>query len=258
MLITTNSRILNDKDITWIDMHHHSKVSDGSKTPNFLYKWAKKNKKGICLTDHNRIKGSLFLAKQKDILTIPSIEVASKELKETLAYFYSAKDLKEFWQKEIKGKIKDNTIFNFNRTTIPFIKLLKKVKDYNGINILAHPVSLKPKTSYQVLRNKEVLELIDGVETFNFTLGNYNFAKKKLDKYNLPETAGSDSHSFTKFNTLTGSYESKREDFIESILKKKNIIFYKKGEEFRRFIERAYIIKNNLKVWTKTTIKELE
>ncbi|MBL7051399.1 PHP domain-containing protein [Candidatus Woesearchaeota archaeon] len=246
MKITSDPAILKDKEINWVDMHHHSTVSDGNKSPHFLYKWAKKNRKGLCLTDHNYISGSIYLSKQKDIFTIPSIEVTSKEAKDVLVYFYSSKDLIHFWENEIKREIKKKNPWDMKRTEIPFNSLLEKAKDYNGINILPHPLTVPPKRTKHFLKDKEKMKDIHGVESHNFTLGLFKETTQELKDLNLPQTAGSDSHSITKFGTLTGSYAFDREDFINDLLKKNNIIIHPLGGKIRRAIDQVTIFTNNL------------
>jgi hypothetical protein len=247
MQITSDPAILKDKEINWVDMHHHSTISDGNKSPHELFKWARKNKKGLCITDHNKIQGSIQLSKQKEIFTIPSIEVTPSNSKDILAYFYHEKDLEEFWKTRVKKNILvKKSLFNFNKTSIPLLELLDSIKDYNGISILAHPLTVKPKNSKELLSNKEIMKKINGIESHNQALGKFQKTKKEIAHLDLPQTAGTDSHTITNFNTLTGSYSFDRENFLKDILQKKNSIFYSKGDTTRRIYEQFTIVKNNI------------
>jgi len=81
--------------VTYIDMHHHSTVSDGSKSPKEIAQHARSKGIGVCITDHNAIQGSLALCRE-GIFTIPSIEVTSCNQKDILAYFPSPECLIQF------------------------------------------------------------------------------------------------------------------------------------------------------------------
>lgn len=62
-----------------IDLHCHTKASDGEKTPTELIDFAiNKNLKAIAITDHDTIDGleeAIEYAKDKEIIVIPGIEV---------------------------------------------------------------------------------------------------------------------------------------------------------------------------------------
>jgi len=245
--ITSNPKILADKELNFVDMHHHSTYSDGNQTPSRLAKYFIKHNKGLAITDHNRIQGAVQLAKQKKLFSIPGIEVTSKQLKDLLVYFYSIKDLIAFWNKEIKKNFQPkNHIFNFDRTNIDLFELIDKIKDYNGVSILAHPFSIKPKHSYKLLLNKNFRRKIDGVESHNFTVGKYKKTLLFVRPFRKPLIAGSDSHDCSYLNTLTGTHGFSRASFLDNIIKNKNIIYYEKGNFWRRISEQLTVIKNNI------------
>lgn len=235
-----------DPDINFVDMHHHSTYSDGFSSPGIIAKVAKKNNFGVCITDHNEIKGSLLLSKK--VFTIPSIEVTSRQSKDILVYFYSFSDLISFWEKEIKCKIKNNRGFNFNKTSVDLFGLLDKIKEYNGISVLAHPFAKFSKTSYNLLNDKSFLKKLGGIESHNFVCGQFEKSYNHVKKFNKPLTAGGDSHSITKFNVMTGSYATDIDSFLDDIIKKKNIIYYE-NDIIRRLYEVFFIIKNNIRLF---------
>jgi len=247
--ITTDLSVLNDKSLNFVDMHHHSTASDGNSTPEFIAKVFMKKGMGVCIVDHNQIKGSLHLlnvAKRKKLFTIPSIEVTSKESKDIVAYFYNKGDLVSFWEKEVKDNIRNNPIWNLNKTTVGLFDLLDKIHDYNGVTVAAHPLTLRPKNSSKLLKNKRFLKNIDIIESHNFGLGLYDKTMELVSNLNKPLTACSDSHRISLFNTLTASHEFETGPFLDSILKNKNIIFYQDNHKFARFLEKIVICKNNM------------
>ena len=251
--ITSDLLILQNRDINFLDMHHHSTASDGTMSAKTLARIFKKKKLGLCITDHNQIKGSVYLAKKTNIFTIPSIEVTTKESNDVLVYFYDVSDLESFWENEIRYEIRNNKGLNLNKTQISVFDLPEKVKEYNGLSFLAHPIMPKvfgifqnPKDSSYLVENKQFRKKIDGFESHNFSTNFSDESVAKLRKYNMPLIGGSDSHIVSLFNILTGSETFERSDFLDNLLKKKNVIFFQKGNNMRRFIEQATIMKNNI------------
>jgi predicted metal-dependent phosphoesterase TrpH len=247
--ITTNNAILKDKGINFVDMHHHSTVSDGIRSPKFIAKVFMGKGMGVCIADHNRIKGSVYLAnlaKKKKIFTIPCVEITSKEGKDLLAYFYSVNEMISFWEKEIKERIRPNALFNFNRTTMGLVDIVDKIEAYNGVVVLPHPLAMNPKRSCHLLKDNSLLKRIKAIESHNFGVGKYWRTTKLAGKFKKPLTAGSDSHIISLFNALTGSREFEADAFLDSIVKGKNIIYYKNNHQLWRLLEQWVIFKKNM------------
>ncbi|MBW2977444.1 hypothetical protein KY331_01235 [Candidatus Woesearchaeota archaeon] len=247
--IISDSSILKNKDLNFVDMHHHSTISDGDTKPEVLAKVYSKNKIGLCLADHNQIRGSIHLAKQKNLFSIPAIEITSKEAKDILAYFYNIKDLISFWEKEIKKRIWDNVGFNLNRTKIPAAEIPDKIKAYNGIPVLAHPFAMKPKNSYHFLSDKDFMKKIKGVELYTFEKIKSEQAQT-IKNCNKPLTAGSDGHTSFSSDILTAADSFEIDDFLDSVLKRKHIIYYNKFTALNILIQKGVIIKNNIHITT--------
>ena len=62
-----------------VDLHFHSQYSDGYNTAEEIAARARELRIGVAVTDHNEIKGSIEIDQYKDILSIPGIELTSKE-----------------------------------------------------------------------------------------------------------------------------------------------------------------------------------
>lgn len=251
--ITQDSAVLLNKELNFVDMHHHSTASDGSISPKLLAKVFKKKGFGLCIADHDQIKGSVYLAKNTDIFTIPSIEVAAKECHDILGYFHSVSDMESFWEKEIRKNIRYNAGFNYHKTTVSIFDVLDKIKAYNGVAILPHPLMPRlfgifrnPKEPSSLLKNKSFMKNIDGLESHNFINGFNEKNIKIIKETNKPLTAGTDSHLVSPFNALTGTSEFEVGDFLDSILKKKNIIYYKNNKHIKRQYEKFVVFKNNM------------
>ena len=196
--------------MVFIDMHVHSKSSDGTASVKELLSVSKKLKTGLSITDHNIITGSIEACKDKDALVIPGIEVGSNSFNHLLFYFYDINELKEFYQKEILPfKIKHR--FHLYRTKLPLIKLLEISKNYNCITSAAHPAI---KT---LIWTKKPLSMVDAIEVINSSIpSKYNTKAFKIsDSLNKSKTAGSDAHSIKHLNS--GGIIS-NEDTVEGIL----------------------------------------
>ena len=245
VLITSNPKILKNKELNFVDMHHHSTCSDGTQSPQTLAKIFAKKGVGLCITDHNQIRGSVYLTKQKDLFSIPSVEITTRESKDILAYFYSVNDLKTFWEKEIKKNIRNNAGFNLNKTTVRLASLPQKIEDYSGIPILAHPFALRPKRSSELLLNTGFIKRIKGIELG--TLAAQDPKKiSAIKRLNKPLTTGSDSHRTSQFTHLTADYSLNINDFLDSILKKKNILFHQKEKTTKQLLNAWTVLKNNV------------
>ena len=130
--------------------------------------------------------------------------------------------------------------------------LLDYTKDYNGVSVLAHPYAMRPKQSWQLLKDPHIVRKIDAIESHNFSVGKYRRTMNKVGPLNKPLTAGTDSHSVSSFNALTGSYCQDVEGFLGDLLKKRNIIFYRKKNKVHRQIDHMLVFRNNLYRKSKT------
>src|SRR6056297_3909229 len=86
---------------TVVDLHFHTRYSDGVDTPHEVVRKARRLGMGIAITDHNTISGALEMAQYKDVLSIPGIEITSREGAHLLVYFYEYKALMHFYNVEV-------------------------------------------------------------------------------------------------------------------------------------------------------------
>ena len=90
-----------NEQYTVVDMHFHTRYSDGVNTPREVARKLRKLGIGIAVTDHNTIAGALEMARYKDVLSIPGIEITAREGAHILLYFYEAAALQHFYKTEI-------------------------------------------------------------------------------------------------------------------------------------------------------------
>jgi len=162
------------------DLHIHTNFSyDGLPSPQEVINSALAKKIDcIAICDHGEIQGAIEaqnLAKDKPILVIPGIEVKSRE--------------GDILGLNLKEKIPDK--FSAKET-------IEKIIELGGFPVIAHPFDY-------FLSFREIEKYVNffqergvAVEVFNASLF-FNFcnfeAQEFVKKYNLPFTAGSDSHS---------------------------------------------------------------
>jgi len=232
-------------DYTLVDMHVHTKYSHDSITNiNFLLKRAAKLKIGFSVTDHLRAEGAVEASKQKKVMIIPGIEIAALEDKEILFYFYSVKDLEEFYEKNVKNNITITRTprsafgrtFTSVKSKLSIRELLDRAEDYNCLKSVPHPYYSGVRNSHSFFRKQKNLALlnkIDAIEVLNASSRRYmnKRALKWAVKVKKSFTAGSDAHVLTELGSaVVASRADNIEDFLKSIRKKKNFVI---GREIR-------------------------
>lgn len=216
-------------------MHIHSVLSpdaDELMTPNNILNMAMlKELDFVAITDHNSTKQLNVIDQIEvayDFIIIPGVEVTVKENFDALCYFRTYKDayaLDKLLEKYLTDDfgpfssddqmitdIYDTTISTYPRsltkTTIPYNLLYKKVKELNGIIVLAHiERSSKSALNFFELENLKH----DGVEIQQYKKKHFIEQNEYLLKEKI--LTSSDSHSLLTI--------SEREHFLD--LKEKSI-----------------------------------
>jgi len=232
------------KNYTLMDMHVHTKYSHDSMTNiQALIKSAAKLQIGFAVTDHIRAEGAVEASRQKKVFIIPGIEIASRENKEILLYFYSPRDLDEFYLKFIKHNI---TIHKTPRTGIgkalksvrsalPMSKIMDKAEEYSCLKGIPHPYTTYNRSSHSFFGKRAgLLRRIDSVEVLN--AAHRKFMNRRALKWAVKKdkafTAGSDAHALRELGSATVVVPKvdNIEDFLDAIRKRQNFII---GREMR-------------------------
>jgi len=209
-------------------MHVHSKYSDSFSRIPVILKVARHQNIGISITDHNEIRGAVQAAQQKNIFTIPGIEITCSEGTHILAYFYTINDLQHFFKKYIrKNRSKNPT----RRTSVPAQVLLDYLDTYTCITVAAHPtfpsvIGLKTAIDKRILPRK-ILKQITAIEALSGTLTKNMNQRAILFAQQLgkPVTGGSDAHTVGVIGGITTSAQATTTDeFLDAIKKNENQI----------------------------------
>jgi len=233
------------KEYSFVDMHVHTRFSHDSKTPiSMLMKKAEFTGIGMAITDHKRVEGAIEASKQNRVLVIPGIEIASREGKEVILYFYSVKDLIDYFEKYLKYS--NNPVRKPNNIitkSIKYVKsdrtmadLVEKANSYACLKSIPHPYTYLNKSSYMFFSRKKLrdtLRRIEAVEVFTST--NRHFMNKRARNWAVRKgkafTAGSDAHTLNEFGSAFVACKANTVEGVLDAIKKKKIIII--GEEIK-------------------------
>ncbi|MBT7903440.1 PHP domain-containing protein [Candidatus Woesearchaeota archaeon] len=250
--------LLNKQGYNCVDLHTHTTYSDGTMNYNEIIKHTKKLKIGFSITDHNLITGAIKACAQNKRnknkqLIIPGIEVTTDKYKDLLFYFYDIAELIEFYSK-IKKDISRPKLKKVPKKIISSDEILDISKQYNCLSSIPHPFCLRPKRAYKYFQKKPtVLKKIDAIEVINSILKKRRNEKAILWNLELEKafTGGSDAHRLKDLgNVITGVKSNTVEDFLNGVLKKKNVVMGAPGKIPKKILSQIRIAGTNIKIWS--------
>ncbi len=209
---------------TLVDMHFHSKWSDGVNTIEEIAEYARELGIGVAVTDHNEIGGAVEIDQNKKVFSIPGIEVTSREGAHILIYFYDIKSLKKFYVRSVRPFM-GNTVMS--SLSIGVDTIIEKARKYKTLVVFPHPYSAAftgiCNHSFSHSRLSRLLNMADGVEVINSeNLKRWNL-KSALLGFNLNRsiTGGSDGHILKQLGaTVTyAQCRKKRTSFLDAVKK---------------------------------------
>ncbi|MEM2960455.1 MAG: CehA/McbA family metallohydrolase [Candidatus Bathyarchaeia archaeon] len=193
-----------------IDLHVHTCYSKDSQITleDILTQAKKKGLDGIAVTDHDTVEGAIKIAniiernqKHGRLIIIPGIEVST-----------------------VKGHILGINVLTRIPKGLSVEETIERIHEAGGLAIAAHP---KAPFKNGLGLNPKILSFgLDAIEVINSSSFPFQLltrsCKKFAERYNLPQTAGSDSHipeAIGLAYTLIESDESSLDNLIESIRK---------------------------------------
>ena len=185
------------KNYTVVDLHFHSRHSDGSNSIEEIAHYAKELNIGIAITDHNAVDGAVEIDAYKDILSIPGIEVTSLEGAHIIVYFYDIKSLQQFYTQEVQPFMGNDIM---SSTTLRMEEIITRARNYRSVVIFPHPSCAVYtgvcNTYFTEARRQELFNMVDGVEVINSGNLKKQNLKCALLGFNLDKaiTGGSDGH----------------------------------------------------------------
>jgi len=220
-----------------VDMHFHTRYSaDGLTQISQVIKRCKKDFIGTSITDHNQINGALKAKEMAGtgVFIIPGMEITCHNGVHILLHFYNYPELKDFYNKEMKVRLKTNPWF----IDLDHRELIDLASKYNCLITTPHPFAPGFMGIKKFTAHAETIKKIHAVEVINGCLqGQCNpKAIKWAKKINKGFTGGSDGHCIKELGTsLTLCKADNIEDFLNQIKKRKSIVIGKQ----ERILEEA-------------------
>ncbi len=240
------------RQYTVVDLHFHSRYSDGSNTIPEIARCAGKLGIGVAVTDHNEIRGAVELDGYDEILSIPGIEVTSYEGSHVLVYFYNVEDLTRFYESDVRPFMGQDVM---SSTALEMEEIVARARRYRALVIFPHPECpvytgvCNPYFPQQ--RLQPLLASVDGVEVINSGNMNKSNLKCALLGFNLDKaiTAGSDGHLLTHMGRSVSYAQCRpdREAFLEALRLKKNKVIGKEFNFLRKVASNGYKLKSGMR-----------
>jgi predicted metal-dependent phosphoesterase TrpH len=237
---------------TVADLHFHSCHSDGSDTVMAIANRARRLGIGLGITDHNAIAGAMAIDKIRDVLSIPGIEVTSKEGTHVLLYFYESKALAHFYRRHLEPYMGPDVM---SSTALSMEAILQRARTYEALVIFPHPFCagytgiLNPLFSKQ--EQQRLFDMADGIEVVNSgNLHRWNLRSALLG-FNLDKsiTGGSDGHALAHMGRAV-SYAACARDrvaLMDAIKNRQNKVIGKEIDLFRMVTANSAKLKSNFR-----------
>lgn len=211
------------------DMHYHTHHSYDCRTPvKKIVKQAEALGIAVAITDHNSIAGVLE-AYELGATVIPGIEICTKEGKEAIAYFYSVRDLENFYNTHLLGFINKKNPLRSSKTGISMHYLLELLQKERCIIHLPHPFAPGPRGSYAFfMKYPELLSMVDSIEVFNEMMSRKTnlAALGWASQLRKGVAGGSDGHILPRLGKgLTVSRASSYQEHLDAIKDRRVEVF---------------------------------
>jgi len=237
---------------TVIDLHFHSHYSDGHNSVADIVKRARKLGIGISITDHNDIRGAVEVDRFGGILTIPGIEITSREGTHLLVYFYDVESLKAFYQKDVKPNM---GCVIMSSTTLEMEEIIRRARTFETVIVFPHPYSATFTGIHNPYFPEKRLEglyaMVDGIEVINAeNLKKWNLRSAVLG-FNLDKgiTGGSDGHRLPQMGKAVccAACKNNRRDFLDAVKMKRTRVVGKEIDIIRKVTSNGVKLRTNLK-----------
>ena len=240
------------KNYTVVDLHFHSRYSDGSNSIEEIADYARELNIGIAITDHNAIDGAVEIDAYKDILSIPGIEVTSLEGAHIIVYFYDIQSLQQFYAYEVQPFMGNDIM---SSTTLRMEEIIMRARHYRSVVIFPHPSCAVYtgvcNTYFTEARRQELFKMVDGVEVINSGNLKKQNLKCALLGFNLDKaiTGGSDGHLLGHMGKVVtyADCRSERRAFLDAVKKKRNKVIGKEINLFRKMTANGFKLKSNFR-----------
>lgn len=251
------------RQYTVVDPHFHTHYSDGFNSVAAIVKRARELKIGIAVTDHNDIRGAVELDRYKDLLSIPGIEISSKEGTHILVYFYDVKGMKSFYKNDLQPNMGHD---NMSSTSLKMEEIIERARTFDSVIVFPHPYSATftgiHNTYFSEERLERLFKMVDGIEVINAeNLNKWNLRSALLGfNLDIGITGGSDGHRLAQMGKVVSysSCENDRSAFLDAIKNKQTKVIGKEIDLIRKVTSNGVKLRNNIKNYPNMMEKNLK
>ena len=237
---------------TMIDMHVHTRYSDGLNSARAIAKRAVELGIGIAVTDHNEIRGALEIYKDPTVLSIPGIEITSREGSHLLVYFYDSDSLERFYRVDVVPYMGVGVMSSLS---IGMEEIIERSRGYRSVVVFPHPYCAAYTGVCNLHFPKDRLDTlmaaVDGVEVINAgNLNKWNLQCAVLGfNLNKAVTGGSDAHALNHLGRavtyMAGDVD--RATFLDAVKESRVKVIGKEMNFFRKMTTNSSKLRSSLK-----------
>jgi len=222
---------LRNEGLMAVDMHFHTDHSDGKASVHQVLAKARRTGFGVAIMDHNVISGSLRAFHDRgDLLIVPGMEVSAFDGPHILTYFYSPRDMEDFFHRHIEPNRQGSP---WLATKLRTQEVIDRTESYNCVTIAAHPYgyllfnkglqkSIEGKyLQPEIMKRFHGLEVICGSMTHSLNVKAIKLAEEK----SLSFTGGTDGHLLSDIGgVVTCAPENTLEGFLDAVVSRRNLV----------------------------------
>ena len=251
------------RSYTVVDPHFHSRYSDGYNSVGDIVKRARELNIGIAITDHNDIRGAVELDRYKNLLSIPGIELTSKEGTHILIYFYDVKGMKGFYNQDVAPNMGHDIM---SSTGLEMEEIIARARGFETVIVFPHPYSATftgiHNSYFSEERLARLFKMVDGIEVINAeNLNKWNLRSALLGfNLDIGITGGSDGHRLAQMGKAVCYSECKndRQAFLDAIKNKQTRVIGKEIDLIHKVTSNGVKLRTNIKNYPDLVEKNLK
>jgi len=248
---------------TVVDPHFHTHYSDGYNSVAAIVKRARELNIGIAITDHNDIRGAIELDRYKNLLSIPGIEITSKEGTHVLVYFYDVNGMKSFYKNDLQPNMGHDIM---SSTSLEMEAIIERARAFDSVVVFPHPHSATFTGIHNSYFSEERLErlfkMVDGIEVINAeNLNKWNLRSALLGfNLDIGITGGSDGHRLAQMGKAVSyaACKNDRQAFLDAIKNKQTRVVGKEIDLIRKVTSNGVKLRTNIKNYPDLVEKNLK